>query len=186
VLALHFGMTGSLEWDCAPHEHDRLVLELESGVMAYRNMRRMGAIWLARDQGDVDRITAPLGPDWLAVSRRALDGVLDRRAAVKSILLDQSAAAGLGNLTADEALWRARIDPRRTGRSLARREGDALHHSIRRVLHDSVRAGRVPRRRTWLSGVRDDRTARCPRCGQRLRRATVGGRTAVYCPNEQR
>jgi formamidopyrimidine-DNA glycosylase len=186
VLVLHFGMTGSLEWDGDPHPHDRLVIELDRGVMAYRNMRRMGGIWLGRDAGDADCLTARLGPDWLDVSRRELDDVLDRRAAVKTVLMDQKAAAGLGNLTADESLWRARIDPRRTARSLDPGERSALYRSVRRVLRDSVPDGRVPQRKTWLTGARDDRAGRCPRCGERLRRATVGGRTTVYCPKEQR
>jgi formamidopyrimidine-DNA glycosylase len=186
VLALHFGMTGSLEWDGQPHAHDRLVLELDRGVVAFRNMRRMGGIWLARDAGEVGRITGRLGPDWLDVSRRELDDVLDRRAALKAVLMDQTAAAGLGNLTADESLWRARIDPRRTARSLGRDERSALYRGIRRVLRDSLPLGRVPPRPTWLTGVRDDRAGRCPRCDERLRRATVGGRTTVYCPKEQR
>ena len=187
TLVLHFGMTGSLEWRGRPGPDARLVLELEDGALVMRDVRRLGRIWLARDDRQLESITRELGPDWLDVSRRRLDELLDgRRGSIKAALMDQSVAAGLGNLTADESLWRAGVHPARPARALEPRERDRLHRAIRRVLRASLPEGRVPVRPTWLTGARDRRGAACPRCGARLRRRTIAGRTTVFCPDEQR
>jgi formamidopyrimidine-DNA glycosylase len=189
TLILHFGMTGGLIWsgeEPRRHRHDRLVLEFDDGELRYRNMRRFGGIWLTRDTGELERIVAHLGPDWLDVSRERLDELLARRrGSIKAVLMDQTLAAGLGNLTADEALWQARIDPRRPVPSLDSRERHALHRTIQKVLRDSLPYGHVPGKRTWLTGARSRRNGACPRCGGRLERAKVGGRTTVFCPREQ-
>jgi formamidopyrimidine-DNA glycosylase len=189
TLLLHFGMTGSLVWsgeEPEQHPHDRLSLELDDGELRYRNMRKLGSIRLARDERELDEIVGRLGPDWLDVSRERLDELLDgRRGSIKAALMDQSLAAGLGNLTADESLWQARIDPRRAVSSLGEHDRDVLHRAIRTVLADSIPHGLVPGKRTWLTGARDRRDAACPRCGARLERVRIGGRTTVFCPREQ-
>jgi formamidopyrimidine-DNA glycosylase len=189
TLVLHFGMTGALVWSADEperHRHDRLVLELDDGELRYRNMRRFGGIWLATDERALEGIVGRLGPDWLDVSPARFDELLaQRRGAVKAALMDQELAAGLGNLTADEALWQARIDPRRPVPSLDECERELLYRKIRKVLRDSLPYGLVPAKRTWLTGARDRRGGACPRCGGALERAKVGGRTSVYCPREQ-
>jgi formamidopyrimidine-DNA glycosylase len=186
ALVLHFGMTGALVWSRDAHPHDRLVLELDDGELHYRNMRRFGGIWLARDARELERIEGRLGPDWLDVSRARFDELLaGRRRSIKAALMDQTLAAGLGNLTADEALWQARIDPRRPVASLADRERGALYRKIQKVLRDSLPHGRVPDKRTWLTGARSRKDAGCPRCGAPLERVKVGGRTTFLCPREQ-
>ena len=186
ALLLHFGMTGTFVWCGDDHKHDRLVLELDDGDLHYRNMRRLGGIWLAKDDRELARIEGGLGPDWLDVSRSDFHELLaKRRASIKATLMDQSFAAGLGNLTADESLWQARIDPRRRVTALDEAERDVLHRKIQKVLRDSLPYGLVPGKRTWLTGARDRPDATCPRCGTRLRRVKIGGRTTVFCPNEQ-
>jgi formamidopyrimidine-DNA glycosylase len=100
--------------------------------------------------------------------------------------MDQSLAAGLGNLTADESLWQARIDPSRSVASLDERKRGVLYRKIQKVLRDSLPYELVPSKRTWLTGARDRRNATCPRCGTRLRRIKIGGRTTVFCPDEQK
>jgi formamidopyrimidine-DNA glycosylase len=186
AVLLHFGMTGTLVWSGDDHRHDRLVIELGDGDLHYRNLRRLGGIWLARNRRELAGIEGRLGPDWLDVSRSDFDELLaKRRGSIKATLMDQSFAAGLGNLTADESLWQARIDPRRRVAALDEAERDALHRKIQKVLRDSLPYGLVPGKRTWLTGARDRRDATCPRCGTRLRRVKIGGRTTVFCPDEQ-
>jgi formamidopyrimidine-DNA glycosylase len=134
----------------------------------------------------VQQTLARLGPDALAVSRREFDDLLSRsRRTLKALLIDQTALAGLGNLLADEILWRAGIDPRHPASELTPEQRARLYDQMRRVLRASVGARRVPPRRSWLTGVRDDPDARCPRCGTPLRRHRVGGRTTVWCPQCQ-
>jgi formamidopyrimidine-DNA glycosylase len=154
---------------------------VEDGLRACLRFR------LPHDHPELDRIVGRLGPDWLQVDRRHFDDLLDqRRLEIKRVLMDQEIAAGLGNLTADEALWQARIDPRRQVASLDRRECDALYRKVQKVLRDSMPYGLVPAKRTWLTGARDRRQEACPRCGAPQRRVTTAGRTTVFCPREQR
>jgi formamidopyrimidine-DNA glycosylase len=189
-LLLHFGMTGLLAW-AEPgeerHRHDRVVFLYGDGELRYRNMRKLGGVWLARDEGERRSIMGPLGPDALSVSRDQLDELLARRrGGAKAALMDQRLIAGLGNLLSDEILWRARVHPRTPVAALGKRRRDALHRAMRETLRGSIRSGRVPHGTNWLTAVRDQPEPRCPRCGARLRKATVAGRTACWCPRCQR
>jgi formamidopyrimidine-DNA glycosylase len=187
ALVLHFGMTGTLVWRGPDHPHDRLVLELDDGALRYRNMRRFGGIWLVKDDRELAEIERGLGPDWLDVSRSDFEELLvKRRGSIKAALMDQGFAAGLGNLTTDESLWQARIDPRRAIGSLRAGERDALYRKIQKVLRDSLPYGLVPSKTGWLTGARGSRPGSCPRCGARLDRIMVAGRTTVFCATEQR
>ena len=187
-VLMHFGMTGRLDW--APrrserHRHDRVVFVCRGGELRYRNMRKFGGVWITRQNRE--RITGALGPDATEVDRdRFGELVAGRRGTVKHTLMDQTVIAGLGNLMVDELAWRARIDPRRKLSELSRRRIDRLWQAMDEVVRDSLPTGRVPPLEGWLTGARDARDARCPRCAAKLRRATVAGRTTVWCPREQR
>jgi formamidopyrimidine-DNA glycosylase len=189
AVLLHFGMTGSLRWldGSAPRDrHDRVIFVTGAGELRYRDMRKLQGITLARDRQEEDRVLAGLGPDALDVTAKELDHILEgRRAAIKAALIDQKVMAGLGNLLADEILWRARIHPHRPARSLTAQEQHELHGQMHRVLRASVRAGRVPPRPSWLTGARGQRHPGCPRCHTPLRRSHIGGRTTVWCPQCQ-
>lgn len=189
TILLHFGMTGSLHWQEAGaphHRHDRVVLAVDGGELCYRDMRKLQGLRLATDRDAVERELAELGPDAASLSRRELDRVLaDRRGAIKGVLADQSVIAGLGNLLVDEILWQAGIHPRRPCRELDADQRARLHRRLRSVLRSGMRAGRVPSRRTWLTGVRDDPEPHCPRCGAALRHDRAGGRRTVWCPRCQ-
>jgi formamidopyrimidine-DNA glycosylase len=186
TLVLHFGMTGLLEWEDGgrPHRHDRLGLVFADGELRYRNMRRFGGFWLARDDDELVEVTGPLGPDAYAVDPQQFRDLLaGRRGGAKAALMDQRLVAGLGNLLVDEILWRARMAPRRDVREVDARK---LYKTMRSVLEESLEHERVPPIDGWLTGVRDGRDARCPRCRAKLRKATVAGRTTCWCPRCQR
>ncbi len=184
VLLLHFGMTGHFVWsgDQDPHRHDRLVLKLrEGGELRYRNMRKLGGVWLAHSPEDVPAVLGPLGPDALDVKRRQFMGLLERRrGGIKAALMDQRLIAGVGNLVADETLWRARLNPTRDMRSLEAWERDRLYDEMRGVLREWTRRATAPS--GTLLSVRDQPEARCPRCGTRLERMKAAGRTTYFCP----
>lgn len=186
TVLLHFGMTGSLLWahDRTPcDKHDRVIFVMDAGELRYRDMRKLQGITLASSRSEEDRVLSGLGPDALDVTPKVLDHLLEgRRGAIKPTLMDQQVIAGLGNLLADEILWRARIHPRRPARSLTAGERRGLSGQMRRVLRESVKAGRVPPRPRWLTGVRDQPDPRCPRCHTPLCRARIGGRGTVWCP----
>jgi formamidopyrimidine-DNA glycosylase len=104
-------------------------------------------------------------------------------APVKARLLDQSVIAGVGNLLADETLWQARISPRRPANSLSPDELTGLRRALRRATKAAIKNGGV-----HTGKIIEYRKAgrHCPRCGTELTRATVGGRTTWWCPEEQR
>lgn len=189
AILLHFGMTGSLRWadsGAARDRHDRVTFVTGAGELRYRDMRKLQGIRLAHNRREQEQVLAGCGPDALDVTPERLDQLLaGRRGAIKATLINQKVIAGLGNLLADEILWRARIHPGRPARSLTARERHELHGQMRRVLRASVRAGCVPPRPSWLTGARGQRQPRCPRCGTPLRRGRTGGRTTVWCPQCQ-
>jgi formamidopyrimidine-DNA glycosylase len=189
TVLMHFGMTGDLRWtdrDAPDERFDRVSFVTGTGELRYRDMRKLQGITLARDNSDVNRLLGRLGPDALGVKPGEFARLLrDRRAAIKSALIDQQVIAGLGNILADEILWRARIHPRRVAQSLTAQELRTLHTQMRRVLRASVSAGRVPATRSWLTGVREQQAPHCPRCGTALLRTRIGGRTTIWCPRCQ-
>lgn len=185
TMLLHFGMTGQLVWHPEPaerHRHDRVVFRLEDGELCYRDMRKLQGLRLANDDAEVDRFLAGEGPDALAVGQRQLAELLNgSHKQLKALLSDQSAVAGLGNITIDEILWHAGLHPTRRTDSLATDETKRLYAQLRRVLRESVRAGRVPDRRSWLTGSRDQPGAPCPRCGTPLSKQRLAGRGTIWC-----
>ncbi|WKX73664.1 Fpg/Nei family DNA glycosylase [Streptomyces sp. XD-27] len=190
AVLLHFGMTGELlccSADDPGHRHDRVVLTLDDDhQLRYRDQRKLQGLRLADSEADIERVTARLGPDALAVDGETFASLLaGRRARVKTVLTDQSALAGLGNLLADEILWRAGIPPGRPAKALDEDERRRLYREMRGVLRSSVRAGRVPDRPSWLTGRRDAPDPACPRCDGPLRRTRIGGRGTVWCPRCQ-
>jgi formamidopyrimidine-DNA glycosylase len=190
ALLLHFGMTGDLIWsgdEPDRHRHDRLILVFDDGELRYRNMRKLGGIWLAHDRGEVDRILGPLGPDALGLSRKDFLSLLhSRRGGIKAALMDQTFLAGVGNIIADETLWHARIHPRRQIVTLTDQERARLHRAMTTVLREAVEGyDYIPRKRSWLSGQRGASDPRCPRCGTPLIRSVTAGRTTYHCPRCQ-
>jgi formamidopyrimidine-DNA glycosylase len=187
-VLMHFGMTGRLDWarrGSDRHQHDRIVFVCPGGELRYRNMRKFGGIWISKRGRE--RVTGPLGPDAAEVDRDRFRELLGRRrGGIKAALMDQRLIAGLGNLMVDEIAWRAHVNPRAQVPRLSRRRIDRLSEAMDEVVRESLPTGRVPPIEGWLTGVRDAREPVCPRCGARLRRATVAGRTTVWCPRCQR
>ncbi len=191
VLGLRFGMTGRLLVDdddavgellytskADRPEWDRFSLRfVDGGVLRMQDPRRLGGVLLDPAEGR-------LGPDAASVTPAALRAALgSSRSALKARLLDQAHLAGVGNLIADEALWRAGLDPRRAAGQLSAAELRRLHKHLRAAVDDlSQRGG------SHTGDLRVHRApgGRCPRDGTALQRATVGGRTTWWCPKHQR
>ena len=126
--------TAQLEADA----YRRAVARLDDGSsLAYRDVRRFGT-WLLLEPDELEPyLAARLGPEPLDAGftpRELAARLAGRRAPVKAAILDQRTVAGVGNIYADEALWRARIHPLREARSLDAAEVRALHRAIRRAL----------------------------------------------------
>ncbi len=203
-LLVHLRMTGSLRNGAAGSLPDdpyrRAVVRLDnSSDVAYRDVRRFGT-WLLLEPGELDPyLDARVGPEPLGPGFRArdLEAKLARRTApVKAVILDQRTVAGVGNIYADEALWRARIHPLREARSLDTKEVAALHRAIRSVLELGIeRQGATLRDYALPDGgeggmqhefkVYGRAGDPCDRCGTPIERIVVGGRGTWYCPHCQ-
>jgi formamidopyrimidine-DNA glycosylase len=178
-LGLHLGMAGRIAVDEqeAPRGWDRFALEFaDGGRMALRDKRRLG-------RAVIDPDFSHVGPDAAEVSRDVFrDRVGRGTTALKARLLDQGVIAGVGNLLADETLWRARLSPLRVAGELSVEELDLLRRELRAAVRDAIRNGGVHTGRFMPAR---ERGGVCPRDGTPLERATVGGRTTYWCPSCQ-
>ena len=148
----------------------------DGGTLRLFDKRRLGRVRLEPDLAD-------LGPDAERIGVAAFRERVGRGTApVKARLLDQSVLAGVGNLLADETLWRARLDPRRRVDSLGNDELTKLHRALRAATRAAIRDGGV---HTGVVIAHRRPGGHCPRCGAAMERATVGGRTTWFCPREQ-
>ena len=179
VLGLHLGMAGRIAVDEEPGPNlwDRFTVEFEDGGrLALRDKRRLGRAVLDPD-------LSALGPDAAEVSRETFRARVGRgEAPLKARIMDQSTIAGVGNLLADEALWRAGLSPLRPAGALTQSELDALRRALRAATRRAVRLGGV---HTGELIPERHRGGSCPRCGAPLERATVGGRTTYWCLRDQ-
>jgi formamidopyrimidine-DNA glycosylase len=180
VLGLHLGMAGRIVIDeePSPNGWDRFVVHFEDGgALALRDKRRLGR---ARLEPDI----AALGPDAAEIGRAEFRARVGRGSApLKVRLMDQTVVAGVGNLLADEILWRARLDPRRPAGELSIDELDRARREVRAAMRSAIRRGGA---HTGEVIAARRRGAACPRCGTEMARATIGGRTTFWCPAEQR
>jgi formamidopyrimidine-DNA glycosylase len=173
---------------------------VDGGAFWYRDVRRLGTVTLADDHA-LSAYSERIGPEPLDPEFDAtrLSGLLrGSRSAVKKVLMDQRYLAGVGNIYANEALWRAGIDPSRPANLIAPEESARLHSALTEVLAASIQA-----RGTTFRDYRDPSNRaggfaaqlqaygrggeRCPRCGTRLTEThAIDGRSTVFCHRCQR
>jgi formamidopyrimidine-DNA glycosylase len=200
TLIFHLGMSG--RWRIDPVEiekHDHFLITTDDGHrLALNDPRRFGSLDLERtDALDEWPAIAALGPEPLGLEGHDLRNRLaGRKAAIKLLLLDQRIVAGLGNIYVCEALFRARIHPRRAGGSVSRERLERLVAAIGEVLEEAIAAGG--------SSLRDfaspngelgyfsksfavyGREGEACACGGAVRRLVQGGRSTFYCARCQR
>ncbi len=209
-LAIHRKMSGNLllrRGDDAHERHTHLVVRFDDGrELRFVDPRKFGRVYVFESAAEMEAfLDERLGPEPLSeldgsVLRARLAG---RRGRIKSLLLDQTFLAGVGNLYADEVLWEAGIHPLRSADSLEPAEIDRLAEAIKHVLTLAIE-----RRGTSFSDYRDaegllgenqdylnvygraagrSRPAQCcPRCGTPIERLTLGQRSSHFCPRCQR
>jgi formamidopyrimidine-DNA glycosylase len=202
TLAIHLRMTGRLlmcENPSADRRHLRVRFLLNDGrSLCFDDMRKFGRLALVDSVGDV---AGALGPEPLdesftpAAFRVRLAG---RRGRIKPLLLDQRFLAGLGNIYADEALWRARIHPLRTADEIGTSESYRLWAAIRTVLEHAIESGGTtlsdggfvdsagePGEFAQRLAVYGRAGASCVRCGATIERIVVAQRGTHICPTCQ-
>jgi formamidopyrimidine-DNA glycosylase len=185
TLGVHLGMGGRIVVvdDAAAKrprkpEWDRFTVTFaDGGHLRLFDKRRLGRVRLDPDLDD-------LGPDAEEITAADFRMRIARsRTAVKARMLDQSVLAGVGNLLADETLWRAKINPATPADELERRDLDRLYRALERALEDAIARGGV-----HTGEIIEHRRAggHCPRCGAEMVHGTVGGRSTWWCAKEQR
>jgi len=199
-LLVHLGMTGQLapyaaEQPCAKHTHVWFGLD-DGRELRYTDPRRFGRMAYLTRALLADELTA-FGADPLLVSAEDFASrIRSRNAQIKALLLDQSVLRGVGNIYADESLWRAKIHPMRRGTELSTKQARVL----RRVLQDVLRKA-ILARGSSISDFLDAEGQpgeyqrhhraygregkRCYRCGTAIRRVIVAGRSSYFCPKCQ-
>ena len=199
-LVIHLGMTGWLgvrrpDDPIAPHTH--AFFELEDGrELRYTDIRRFGQMLLVG--GDqIDAFSGRLGHEPLEISASEFDQRLSgRHARIKALLLDQRVFRGIGNIYADESLWQARIHPARLAARLNSKELGRLRKAIQRVLlHAIADRGSSISNFVDAEGQPGEYQQRhraygregkpCFRCGAKIRRAIIAGRSSFFCPRCQ-
>ena len=199
-LLVHLGMTGQLApcaaaQPCAKHTH--VWFELDDGrELRYTDPRRFGRMAYLTAALLAEELTA-FGAEPLLVSAEEFASRMrSRNAQIKALLLDQSVLRGVGNIYADESLWRAKIHPMRRGAELSKKQAQVL----RRVLQDVLRKA-ILARGSSISDFLDAEGEpgeyqrhhrvygregkRCYRCGTAIRRVIVAGRSSHFCPKCQ-
>ena len=195
VLGIHLGMSGKIviaapdgteidggdhwEFGRAPGDYrwSRFALTFaDGGMLRLLDPRRLGRVRL-------DPPLDGLGPDAATISAAQFTSAFGTGPTpVKARLLDQHALAGVGNLLADEILWRAGVNPARPIEALTQPEREQLYRLLGETIGDALRDGGV---HTLVLVSHRRPGGRCPRDGTELRRATVGGRTTFWCPVHQ-
>jgi formamidopyrimidine-DNA glycosylase len=196
ILAFHFGTNGSLQY--VPHgdpepRFARLCLDFAKGdQLAYLNPRRIGKAQFAPSASAFIN-DAKLGPDVLDLSfdlARFTAVLAARKQAVKSVLMDQSRMAGIGNIYADEILFQARLHPATLAISLDEPTIARLFDAMKSVLQTAIDCGagaeeftdRLPK--GFLLPERHV-GGHCPRCGTAIEQEKRGGRSGYFCPRCQ-
>jgi formamidopyrimidine-DNA glycosylase len=220
VLMMHLGMSGSFRVgkDAKPgvyyHErskstaHDHVVFHMSNGAtVTFNDPRRFGSMKLVpRAKLDSEPLLRGLGPEPLGNEFDAAmlaTACMAKKTALKAALSDQRVVAGLGNIYVCEALFRARLSPKRLASTIADRNGKptaragALVDAIKAVLQDAIQAGgsslRDHRRTDGALGdfqhsfqVYDREGAPCPSCKGKIKRIVQTGRSTFYCPSCQK
>lgn len=200
-LLVHLGMTGRLvisspDAPVAPHTHVFFALD-DGRELRYTDVRRFGRMaYLANSMHEA--ALGKLGLEPLeATEQQFAERLRGRRAPIKSALLNQHILRGIGNIYADESLWRAKIHPMRIATNLSAKEVRALYRSVQAVLNDAIRLrGSSVSNYVDAEGQRGSFQQRhrvyqregkkCFRCGSKIRRAIVAGRSSHFCPRCQR
>jgi formamidopyrimidine-DNA glycosylase len=199
-LVIHLGMTGKLTVihsgeSAPPHTHVFFALD-DGRELRYTDIRRFGRM-LFLPESRLAEFTRPLGKEPLEISAEEFCQRLgSRRTRIKALLLDQKVLGGVGNIYADESLFRARLHPARIAQNLTKKELLALHGAVRRVLEEAIRS-----RGSSISDYVDSEGRRgnfqlrhrvyqrdgkpCLRCKAIIRRIIVAGRSSHFCPRCQ-
>lgn len=199
-LLVHLGMTGQMAPSPAekpPEKHTHVCMLLDDGrELRYTDARRFGRIAYLTEVPLAEELTR-FGADPLEISKEEfVKRIRERRARIKALLLDQGVLRGVGNIYADESLWRAKIHPAQIGAKLSRKQAETLWRGLQEILRKAIvmrgssisdfldaegEPGEYQRRHRAYG--REGKG--CHRCKTAIRRGIVAGRSSYFCPKCQ-
>jgi formamidopyrimidine-DNA glycosylase len=194
-LLVHLGMTGKLLLGGPAGRHTHAILTLDRGLLLYDDSRQFGCVEFSED---FPRRVAGLGPEPLEVPFEEFARSLKRRKIrIKALLLNQKFVRGIGNIYADEALFRAGIHPMALASRLTRERARRLHRAIVEVLTEAIAAGGssisdyvdAEGRKGFfqiMHRVYQRTDEPCMRCRTPIRRILVAQRSSHFCPRCQK
>ncbi len=202
-LIVRLGMTGQLLWwgrgdGFSPDRHTHAYLSFDGGgILSYRDVRKFGEMFILPTERVEQTLLLGIEPLAPVFTPEALREICRASTRIKPLLLDQRKIAGVGNIYADEALFRAGVRPTRRAASLRMQEIRSLHRAIRMVLQAGIRhrgssianyrdACGEPGRFVALHRVYQRHGEPCRTCGTLIRRIVLGQRGSHFCPACQR
>ena len=208
ALLIHLRMTGRLlvgpdavlgPGECREDTHIRVSFSLDEGrTLQFCDQRKFGRLWLVDDTAEALSALGPEPLDPCFTAERLRQMLSSRRGRIKPLLLNQRFLAGLGNIYADEVLWRARIHPAHRAHTLTPDEVEGLFHAIRTVLTAAIASGGTTladaayQRLDGSSGAFADQLAvygkegePCIHCSTPIQRLRLNQRSAHFCPRCQ-
>lgn len=208
AMILHLGMSGRIyifekKEDYEQQKHDHVLIEMQDGTfIAFNDPRRFGMLLLTEngEEWQNHKLFAkmgaePLGNEFNGPALR--EKLKNKKANIKSALLDQRVVSGVGNIYACEALFEARIDPTREARSLSHKETENLSAAIKLVLQKAIKSGGSSLKDykqtdgslgyfQTMFKVYDRENAPCPVCTTSIERIVQSARSTFYCPSCQK
>jgi formamidopyrimidine-DNA glycosylase len=194
-LVIHLGMTGKLLVNAEPTKYTHAIFTLDRGILHYDDQRQFGRI----EYGDeLPARVAALGPEPLEITLADFIARLKaRRSPIKAVLLNQAVVRGVGNIYADEALFRARVHPKRSAASLGKPRIERIYNAMREVLAEAIESrGSSVSNYVDADGRKGSfqlahrvyrRTGKpCANCGAEIKRIVLVQRGTHFCPKCQR
>ena len=203
TLGFHLGLTGSLTLNDSDetihnHKHKVLRLDFSQGMILFSDMRKFGKIFHFIDDEGFSKFLNQIGPDALEIELSEFKECLKKHTKpIKSVFLDQKIISGIGNIYADEILFRAGISPLRPANILSEDELQKLYKVMKDVLNLAIEL-RGSTIKDYVDGfgrhgmfqtqhlVYQKYGKPCPRCGNVIEKTIVSGRTTSFCPKCQR
>lgn len=194
-LTIHLGMTGRLLLGGPAGKHTHAIFTFDRGALLFDDSRQFGCIEYSEE---FPKRVARLGPEPLEISAAEFAaGMKRRRTIVKALLLNQAFVRGIGNIYADEALFRAGIHPQTIAARLRKERAYKLHAAIREVLSEAIAAGGssisdyvdAEGRKGFFQfqhRVYGREGEPCAACGSKIRRVLVAQRSSHFCPRCQK
>lgn len=202
VLVIHLGMTGQILFSTKEHPFERdkythVVISFDKDDrLLFKDVRQFGQMYVIKKDGLEESLE--LGPEPLATNftLEALQKILSASTKIKPLLMDQKKIAGIGNIYSDEILFEAKIHPLRPANSLSKEETERLYRAIPKILKEGIkyrgtsvdayvnalgRQGSYARRHRVYRREGEP----CLVCRTKIKRITLGGRSAHFCPKEQ-